>query len=201
MTHNEVTKDYLYKQLFMQNLVQAALAEWRLAHRDELYDISTVRERMSPALSRTRAYYLRIPDVSPESIKTTNSTQNVLICKDTQLLDLFPRMQELIRFIGEAFYGGWTVMGRIFITRLDGSADIGRHTDEGEYFKALHRHHIVLKSNGAEFWWDKKDQHRLQADSDHLVMQEGGVYVVNNSIPHWVKNGTADRTHLIFDAA
>ncbi len=192
MTYNHVTKDYRFRELSVRGtLLKDALEEWGAVHDHKMYDISTARERMSPALSKTRSYYLRSPDIPKERIRTTSSTQDVLACRDTTLYDRFPLMKELIHRIGLTMFGGWTHMGRVFVTKLAPSANIGRHIDEGEYFMSLHRFHIVLKSTGSTFCWDE----------ERAELNEGRIYMVNNSIPHWVENSGTDRTHLIFDAA
>lgn len=192
MTHKYLNKDYHCVGLSVeQNLLKEALEEWHTVHDYKMYDISTARERMSPALSRTRSYYLRSPNVPREAIKTTSSTQNVLDCTDTALYERFPLMKEYINHVGLKLYGGWTHMGRVFVTKLESNAKIGRHIDEGDYFRSLHRFHIVLKSTGSRFCWDGKQEE----------LKEGRLYMVNNSIPHWVENTGTDRTHLIFDAA
>lgn len=190
---NHVDKNYRCMAIPVEPaLLRSALEEWSSVHYDALYDISTSRERMSPALSRTRSYYLRVPNVPVAFIKTTTSTQDVLDCKDTELFDLFPTMRKLIENVGYILQSGWRrPLGRAFVTRLEADANIGRHIDEGEYFQSLHRVHLVLKSSGSTFCWD----------DSRAVLEEGRVYVVNNSIPHWVENSGTDRTHLIFDAA
>lgn len=192
MTLNALRKFYVLDEVKVDpSVLRSALNEWEAVHDDKLYDISTARERMSPALAHTRSYYLRIPNVPQSSIKTTNSTQNVLDCVDTELFNRFPAMRELIAEIGCSLFGGWTRMGRVFITKLQADCKIGRHVDEGEYFDKLHRFHVVLKSQGSTFYWDNHQAELLQ----------GRIYKMNNSIPHWVENSGMDRTHLIFDAS
>jgi hypothetical protein len=172
-------------------LIQGLIQEWRTVHQDAFYDISTLREKMSPALSKTRAYHLRVPVIAREKIVRTESTQNVIECADTNLLKTFPVMSSFIEEVGKQLFGGWTTLGRIFVTRLDASEKIGRHIDEGHYFNTLHRFHIPLESNGASFCWD----------DDSIGLKVGELWRLNNSIPHWVENGSGMRTHLIFDGA
>lgn len=169
----------------------AVLAEWSQQHQEAFYDIDTSRERMSPALSKTRTYHLRKPAVPTGFITKTTSAQNVLTCEDTSLYATFPVMHDFINWVGDAFYNGWTTMGRVFVTRLAAGENIGRHIDEGLYFESLHRHHFVLISQEAHFCWD----------NDSVQLQRGELWAVNNSVPHWVTNSGADRTHIIFDAA
>lgn len=169
---------------------EEVLEEWRKVHKDSFYDINTARERMSPALSKTRSYYLRVPSISPSQIVRTESTQHIIECNDVKLFALFPKMHGFINRVGKELFGGWTILGRVFVTRLDPSESIGRHIDEGNYFERLHRFHLPLSSNGARFMWD----------DDSIWLREGELWRVNNSVPHWVENGDSFRTHLIFDA-
>jgi hypothetical protein len=170
----------------------AVLNEWNTVHQEAFYDIDTSRERMSPALSKTRTYHLRRPVVPKGFIKKTTSAQNVLECEDTALYGTFPVMREFINWVGQEFYGGWTTLGRVFVTRLDAASNIGKHIDEGQYFETLHRHHFVLISQLAHFCWE---------DNIQVQLHRGELWAVNNSIPHWVTNSGMPRTHIIFDAA
>lgn len=176
----------------MQAERQALIEEWKRVHNDSFYDISTSREKMSPALGKTRTYHLRSPVIDPSKIVRTESTQNIIECQNTKLFTIFPVLQEFIDQVGQEMFGGWTTLGRVFITRLDANEKIGRHIDEGRYFNTLHRFHVPLESDGALFRWD----------DDQAVFEQGKLYMFNNSIPHWVENtGGRDRTHLIFDGA
>lgn len=185
-------KDYVYRKIPLNDYTrELVLQEWTVKHRPAYYDIDTSRERMSPALSRTRTYHLRRPNVDASTIVRTESTQNVLDCVDTPLYAQFPVLRQAIEEVGRLLYGGWTHLGRVFITRLEADANIGRHIDEGHYFESLHRHHIVLRCKDSRFCWDE----------EFLVLKTGDAVVVNNSIPHWVSNSNEPRTHVIFDGA
>ena len=175
-----------------QELVACVVDEWSASHTDALYDINTKREEMSAALRRTRAYHLRSSVIAPADVVHTESTKDILDCKDTALFDSFPKLRELIRQVGlvHSDGAGWQCLGRVFVTRLDANQVIGRHTDSGHYFDVLHRFHLVLKSEGSSFCWDGRSQ----------TLRKGEVWMVNNSVPHWVANGKEDRTHVIFDA-
>jgi hypothetical protein len=188
-----ITKDYIHTRLEIPAEKSAALrGSWNSRHKESYYEIDTSRERMSPALSKTRTYHLRRPAVPKGFIKQTTSAQNVVDCEDTPLYSSFPEIQEFIEWVGKEFYGGWNRLGRVFVTRLAGTSSIGRHTDEGLYFESLHRHHFVLISQDAHFCWD----HNVS-----IKLGEGELWRVNNSVPHWVTNSGASRTHIIFDAA
>lgn len=185
-------KNYIHKKLDVPvEKSEAVLSEWYKVHTNMFYEIDTSRERMSQALSKTRTYHLRRPSVPSGFITKTESAQNVLNCENTKLFDSFPVMKSFIDWVGEEFYGGWTTLGRVFVTRLDPVANIGRHIDEGLYFETLHRHHFVLASQDSLFCWD----------DDVVKLSTGELWVVNNSIPHWVTNSGNFRTHIIFDAA
>lgn len=183
-------KDYTHKRLHLDHLVRPLLDEWVVKHQDAFYDISTSREKMSPALSKTRTYHLRSPDLSNVVVTRTESTQHIVRCLDNKLYEQFPVMKAMIDQIGVELFGGWTTMGRVFVTRLDPHEKIGRHVDAGHYFDTLHRFHIPLATEGARFCWDAEQQTLLQ----------GELWMLNNSIPHWVENDGRWRTHLIFDA-
>jgi Aspartyl/Asparaginyl beta-hydroxylase len=190
---NSLVKNYIHRKLDISaERSQAVLTEWANVHKEAFYNIDTSRERMSPALSKTRAYHLRRPAVATGFIQKTTSAQNVLECADTALYATFPVMREFVNWVGQEFYGGWTKLGRIFVTRLGQDSNIGKHIDEGAYFESLHRHHFVLISQSAHFCWENDVQ---------MQLQRGELWVVNNSIPHWVTNSGAPRTHIIFDAA
>lgn len=185
-----MTKNYKYEKITIDpGMMHGVLDEWNTAHRDSFFDIDTTRETMSAALSRTRAYHLRLPHIDPAKIKNTQSTQHIIECRDTPLLSVFPKMHNFINEVGQNLYGGWTILGRIFITRLDASKNIDRHVDVGNYFDTLHRFHVPLKSEGALFKWD----------DDEVFLNVGDLWKLNNSIPHWIENGPVQRTHLIFD--
>ena len=181
-------KEYRCELLEVDGLADM-LIEWDRKHVDEFYDIDTTRERMSPALSKTRSYFLRIPNIDLTKIVRTESAQHVLQCVDTKLFLKFPVIHEFIERVGQRLFGGWAMLGRVFITRLGPAEKISRHIDEGFYFEKLHRFHVPLKSSGARFMWD----------DDSVLLERGFLYRVNNSIPHWVENGVEYRTHLIFD--
>lgn len=187
-------KDYVSTQLYLGPIERvAAVREWQQNHDDAFYDINTNRESLSKALSRTRAYHLRRPNVEGVKITRTESTQNIMDMVDTALVDTFPQMMHLVQYVGQIMNGdkGWKTLGRVFVSKLDGQAHIGRHIDEGYYFEKLHRHHLVLDSEGTFFCWDK----------EKCELSQGELWRVNNSIPHWVENDTGyDRVHLIFDA-
>lgn len=183
-------KDYTHKKLDVVS-TEGLLAEWNEVHNDKYYDIDTSRERMSKALSKTRTYHLRVPIIDRAAIVRTESTQNIINCKDSGLYPLFPVMKSVIEEIGQKLFGGWTIMGRVFVTRLDPSESIGRHIDEGHYFETLHRFHIPLQTEGSLFLWD----------DDSVQLKQGDLWMLNNSVPHWVENTSGKwRTHLIFDA-
>lgn len=188
-----IEKNYIHTNIPAdQELVRSAMSQWRLRHNVAYYDISTSRERMSPALSKTRTYHLRSPQIADDKIVATASTKDILEFYDTRLFAKFPEIRTLIDHVGKILYGEWATLGRVFVTKLEGNANIGRHVDEGRYFESLHRHHLVLDSQGSIFKWDVCER----------LLKEGDLVVVNNSIPHWVVNdGPNDRTHLIFDGA
>lgn len=187
-----LVKNYIHKKFDVPSERSlAVLQEWSNVHKESFYDIDTSRERMSPALAQTRTYHLRRPAVPKGFIRQTTSAQNVLDCEDTSLYSAFPVLREFINWVGQEFYGGWTTMGRVFITRLESSANIGKHIDEGKYFSSLHRHHFVLISQQAHFCWE----------NEQVQLQQGEFWAVNNSILHWVTNSGGPRTHVIFDAA
>lgn len=182
-------KDYKHIQLDFPT--QRLLAEWKRVHSDRFYTIDISREQLSKALSKTRTYHLRVPIIDNITIVKTESTQNLINCKDTGLYALFPVMKSVIDKIGQELFGGWKIMGRVFVTRLDPNESIGRHIDEGNYFETLHRFHIPLQTSGSLFKWDDSCVH----------LNEGQLWKLNNSIPHWVENTSKQwRTHLIFDA-
>ena len=184
-------KSYTHRKLEVDlSLKAAALAEWRAVHNPNFYKLDVSRQRMSKALARTLTYHLRRPNVPLGTIVKTESAQHVLDCVDTPLYAKFPALQALLTHVGDRYHGGWATVGRVFVTRLEGNANIGRHIDEGTYFESLHRHHFVLRSDGSTFCWD----------NDQVKLLEGDVWVVNNSVPHWVENSGGPRTHVIFDA-
>lgn len=190
----ELEKSYLGVRFpEFEGIASRIVDEWRVHHKDEYYDISTIRERLSPALSKTRTYHLRRPDVEGVKITRTESTQDIMKMVDTPLCQKFEILMLWIAALGRWMRGpkGWTTLGRVFVTRLDGMETIGRHIDEGLYFRSLHRFHIVLQSDGSRFCWDNEQQ---------SVLKQGEFWMVNNSVPHWVQNDGRDRTHLIFDA-
>lgn len=185
------TKDYVHRQIEVdQQRVDAVLAEWKAQHSDEFYDISRSRETRSVALKRTRAYHLRHPDLTGAKVTGGDVTRNVLLMKDTPLYEKFPVMREFITYVGDLLQDGWSHVGRVFVSRLDAGASILRHVDEGAYFDELHRFHLVLQSSGSIFQWD----------NDSVQVNPGELWLMNNSIPHWIENTEQDRTHLIFDA-
>lgn len=186
---------YLYRKLSVDSsLLQVALTEWAKNHQDKFYDIDTRREKFSPGLSKTRSYPIRRTLIASENFTSTESTQNIVACMNTQLAPLFPAMLRLVNELAKNTENHhWTQLGRIFVTRLTNDENIGRHIDDGLYFDTLRRIHIPLIADGkASFCWD---------DGTRLQMNVGEVWEVNNSIPHWVENKMgSDRTHCIFDA-
>lgn len=186
-------KNYIHETLNIDPiLLDLVILEWKTMHRDEFYSIDRSREIMSPALSKTRTYHLRAPTIDTSKILRTESTQHILEFHNTRLIDSFPGLQSFIQTLGILHTGSlWKILGRIFVTRLDPSENISRHIDEGRYFDQLHRFHIPLQTNGSFFCWDNLPP---------LPIETGKVYIVNNSIPHWIENGPGYRTHIIFDA-
>lgn len=187
-----MVKDYTHRQLMHDSsLIAEVLTEWNRVHKDEFYDINTSRERVSLALNRTRSYHLRETDVPATDTVDTALAKDILEVKNTTLFEKFPTMQEFIRTVGHVIYGdsGWTHLGRIFVSRLSAHSNISRHTDQGHYFDMLHRFHLVLSSEGSVFCWD----------AQRVELNQGELWNLNNSVPHWVENTGYDRTHLIWD--
>lgn len=186
-------KDYLHcKYDIPSDLSESVIREWLSVHQDAWYELDTKRERMAPALASTRSYYLRVPAMFSSSMKTTESSKDVVLCVDTGLFALFPQIRRLIDWSAKHRTGKpWKTLGRVFITKLAADSSILRHTDSGGYFDQLHRHHFVLSSAGSQFCWD----------GEEASLTTGECWLVNNSVPHWVRNGPQARTHLIFDAA
>lgn len=183
-------KDYLYKKIPVEDSrLQKVLEEWSRVHQDYMYDISRYREQISPAVACTRSYSLRAPTIDRAKMVHALSTADTLMCHDTELSGKFPEMLEFVEHVGRDVFGGWTCLGRIFVSRMDPEGLITRHSDSGEYFDRLHRFHLVLSSSGSTFFWD----------SGEVVVQPNELWMLNDSIPHWVKNTGTFRTHLIFD--
>ena len=184
-------KCYLHQKIvFPTELIQEAISEWKNKHLDEYYDISTYRENLSLALSKTRAYNLRVPNIDWSNKEVTlEATRDCMDFIDRELFTNFPAIRRLIHHVGEQEFVGWNTLGRVFISRLDPNSSIGRHIDQGTYFDSLHRFHVPLETKGSMFCWD----------TDSVQLEAGYLYRLNNSVPHWVQNSSTFRTHLIFD--
>lgn len=160
----------------------------------EYFLLNTKRETYAPALKDTRTIHLRHAVFPHERNVTTRSTQHAIECVDDPLLNSdFQSVKLMVQQVGRAINGdsGFYKHGRYFITMLKAGEHIGEHVDAGAYFKYYRRFHIPLEVNGACFF---------ACGERKAVMTVGGLYELNNCIPHLVDNtGGQDRYHLIFD--
>lgn len=156
-----------------------------------VFDVDTSRERMAEALGQTRTVHLRRPKIDPREVTGTLSTANILECYNSQLFAMFPLAGRLIQEVSR-YEGGFTQLGRAFITYIKAGGSIAEHIDEGLYFETLRRYHVPLKVEG-ECYFHALDQSQM--------MRVGEAWELNNSVLHSVDNSKGqDRYHLIFDA-
>lgn len=170
-----------------KGLLRELIEEWNSNHRDAFYTISTDRETYTPVLEKTNTYHLRSPFYN---IRFGESTLNQIYNADEDTYKFFPTIKRFIKHVGDKLYSGWKYQGRVMITRLENHSEIPRHIDRGLYYNHMNRFHLPLKTGGSIFCWDEHSQPLL----------ENNLYLVNNSIPHWVENpNNSQRTHLLFD--
>lgn len=86
---------------------------------------------------------------------------------------------------------------RLQFARMAPGAEIKRHRDQGSWVSRTHRIHVplVLNPDYRFMTWDDKLQ-----DFGRVWTEEGGVFEINNALPHMVFNdGPTERIHLLFD--
>lgn len=159
-----------------------------------LWTLNTHRQTTTYALRNTQSIMLR-KLVVKESLSTTKEFNQVMDVDDSSLMDMYPIFKEMVTWLEESFKSkGVTTVewGRIFFSKFFAHTDIDTHIDEGKYFSYYDRFHFVI---------DSPKDCIFHIREEDLVLDNGGMYWVNNHVPHYLKNnGDTDRINLIFDA-
>lgn len=160
-----------------------------------LWKVNTHRQRTTHALRFTEQIPLRNLDIVGDIPKNTAEFNQVMTVKETRLMEESPLFLEMIKWIEQSFRAAGVndvEFGRIFFSKHLAGTSIDKHTDSGAYFSYFDRFHYCITSN----------ENNLFVIRGHdIKMQEGGLYWVNNHVPHWLRNdNTIDRINLIFDA-
>lgn len=180
-------KDYLFqKYLLPAQIGDAVLNEWKEKHSVEMYNINRTRQG-NTGCENIQTYALR-ESIFPRGMMPTQQA-NCLNCQDTPLYEVFPAVRKLINWAGE-HRGGWSQIGRIIVAEMAANSEMYKHIDSGAYYDKFDRHHFVLQSEDTRFHWDEAS----------VQCNPGDMWMFNNSVRHWVTNGTGKRMHLIFDA-
>lgn len=168
-----------------------------LEETQHLWNIDTSRQRMAKALEHTRMIPLRIP-LPPNLFNVTNTAQwnRVLVVKDTGILKDYPLFQKMCSWFKQSLLdtGASKVdFGRIFFSSHKANTKIELHIDDGEYFSYYDRFHFVI---------DQVDNENIFYIRDESInLLQGGLYWVNNHVPHWLENkSNKDRINCIVDA-
>lgn len=189
-----MNSSYIKKSILCnEDILHAAVAEWKTNHKDTYYEINQQRQLTSLALADTRMYSLRYAPLPNNVSVVHENTCDILTCLPNSLAHRFPKLFDLVINIGYVVNHdvGWSKLGRMFVTCLDALSCIEPHIDTGLYYDKFRRFHVPLEADGlAEFHWQ----------GSHICMRVGEVWELNNSITHWVNNSGGPRTHLIFDA-
>lgn len=161
------------------------------------WDVDTSRQTAAAALRHTKMFPLRLPvPPDPSKIKSTSQWNQVMVIESNSLTTKYPIFQELCDWVEKSLLetGASDVkFGRIFFSKHAANTEIGLHTDEGEYFKYYDRFHFVIDQV------DHKNIFYIRDEPIELLI--GGLYWVNNHVPHWLANiSDKDRINCIIDA-
>lgn len=194
------TEDYflLGEHLDLSNKLQIFFSQ---QENDELWRINTHRQDTTKALRNTESIMLRqisiakvMSKMKDNFVNTTNQCNQIMDLEDSELLNRYVIFQEAISQLDSIFKmaGAKDIeYGRIFFSKFKAGTSIDQHTDSGRYFSYYDRFHFVIETPAECIFHINKDIH----------LQKGGFYLVNNHIPHWLKNnGAIDRINLIIDA-
>jgi hypothetical protein len=159
-----------------------------------LWQINTHRQTTTHALRNTESIMLRKLALS-ERLKNTLEYNQVMTVEDSDILkkySIFDKTVKVIELMLREQGVEHIEWGRVFFSKFFAESDIDEHTDEGKYFSYFDRFHFVISS---------PDECVFHIREEDIYLKTGGLYWVNNHVPHWLKNyGSSDRINLIFDA-
>jgi hypothetical protein len=98
-------------------------------------------------------------------------------------------LKDLFDYLEQTYQG---IAYRIMLTRLPSNLFIEPHYDNGYSLENIHRFHIPIITN---------DQCFFHCGTDHINMEEGSVYEINNQLTHSAVNHGPARIHMIIDIA
>lgn len=105
---------------------------------------------------------------------------------DTAIIPYFPATMRFINWFLETFGGE---CGKIAIVALKPNADVSTHFDEGAYYRARDRFHLVLQG-----------MYSYTVDGETSIFKPGDLFWFDCQKLHSAKNiGEEDRLVLIFD--
>ena len=153
----------------------------RLAGMPQLWQQVTMRQNYEGSAHRdTETIFLRAPERIQDVLNVIESVE----MPEMQALEMSEIIDALCKKIGIRD------LGRVMLVKLKPKGVIKPHTDEGAYARYFARFHCVLSTSpGCMF----------HAGGDAVHMQAGEVWWFNHRVQHEVRNGDAERIHLIFD--
>lgn len=188
--------EQIYKnfKLILSNQSMPLATQWLLLESEDVKEVwllNQSRQRKSTVLRHTENIHLRCITTGYDTRKANDILE---MFDDKHLLGKYKALNAIYNTIqGISTYLGCTDVGRIFISKLLAGCEVGRHTDEGNYFNKYKRYHLVLYTN---------PDAACEADKEECFMPEGTVWFIRNGFPHsfWNK-GKTDRIHVIWDAS
>ena len=102
----------------------------------------------------------------------------------------YPLLHEVTSALKQ-WYGYTHVEYRsLMVVKLLAGQEIAEHIDEGGIYNVAHRIHVPIYTNEECVFTVGGEEYRMAA---------GEIVEIDNTVPHSVKNGGADRVHLIMD--
>jgi hypothetical protein len=160
---------------------------------DYLWQLSTNRQTTTRALRHTESIPLRYLKDLPKGTTTLQANQYMEVT-DSELADI-PVFRKTIEWFESALAAtgcSRVEFGRIFASKLAGNQGVDLHTDQGKYFSYYDRFHFTVTAAPKNLFVIRDEE---------CVLEQDSLYWVNNHVPHWLENKSAEcRINFIIDA-